>query len=84
MNANNINVDDSRTACKKRQRMFWKGKESLFGKADELSEFAQVDVALIVRHPQEGFFTFANIDERFWPSGVVEAVSQFFQNKSDY
>jgi len=70
-----MNADDARTARKKRQQMFRKRKESLFGKAEELSEFTQVDVCLIVRHPQQGrFFTFAHINERFWPSGIVEAL----------
>ena len=81
----NMNADDARTARKKRQTMFRKRKESLFGKAEELSEFTQVDVCLIVRHPQQGrFFTFAHINERFWPSGIVEAVSLFFKKYSNY
>jgi hypothetical protein len=76
---------DPRIVRRKRQQKFRKRKESLFGKADELSELCAVDVVMIVRHPQqERFFTFQNIDERFWPPGIAEIVSQLFKNNSSY
>ncbi|KAF8856262.1 hypothetical protein BDZ45DRAFT_727547 [Acephala macrosclerotiorum] len=79
-----MNADDARMASKKRQQMFRKRKGSLFGKAHELSEFTQVDVVLVVRHPQqEKFWCYDHIDEQFWPSGIVKSLRQL-TSESEY
>jgi hypothetical protein len=63
---------------KRRSERLNKRKFTLINKADELVEFCEVDVALIIRNRKTGrYFTYNSVDLESWPLSKEQIVSHY-------
>ena len=61
---------------KRRSERLNRRKFTLINKADELAEFCEVDVALIIRSRKTGrYFTYNSVDLESWPPSKEQIVS---------
>jgi len=63
---------------KRRSERLSRRKSTLINKADELAEFCDVDVALIIRIRRTGrYFTYNSVDLESWPPSKAQIASHF-------
>jgi hypothetical protein len=63
---------------KRRSERLSRRKSTLINKADELAEFCDIDVALIIRIRRTGcYFTYNSVDLESWPLSKAQIASHF-------